>query len=187
MDHPPLTSVAEYKKTSTRYIKLLSRRSGQLAVMDVTSHVITIDERSMPNTLSIDKATPVSVRTYGVMRKKAKLYPPARSTALHNTYTNHNLISLYVADKFVDHCHTSEDLENKTYLYEYKPDNDTREPTSHIARHFICRCWSLHSKIAKRRSRCSLNRSSKSTIILGKLKQTKTCRKESFINNHHYY
>lgn len=64
VDCPPLALVVEDEKTSMRCNKLLPRTNGPFIVMDVKSDVIAIDENSIPNPISIEKATLVPLKAH---------------------------------------------------------------------------------------------------------------------------
>lgn len=71
MQRPPLTSIAEDKKTSTRYRKLLQRTKVSFKVLDVKIHDISIDENGIQITISIDGA--MSMLTKNLMARTVPL------------------------------------------------------------------------------------------------------------------
>lgn len=60
--YPSHTFNAEEKKNPTQYNKLLRCTTGQFTVMHAKTHVITIEENSIPNTIFINGVTPVPTR-----------------------------------------------------------------------------------------------------------------------------
>lgn len=109
MEWPPLALRGEDRKTSTRYIELLSRTIRPFTVMNVKSYVITIDEDSIPNNTFVDIATPVPTNAH-LITKKTNLDPPARTIVSHNIDTDCKEPREYIVDKVIDHHHTIEDL-----------------------------------------------------------------------------
>lgn len=119
VNRPPLTLVAETKNTLVRSTKLLPITMEAVTDINVKRHAITIDDDGIPNTISINRATPVSAKTQEATRITLNLDQPAWDTALENKYTECSGHPEYLVDKLVDHRHTSEDEEYKVRWYRY--------------------------------------------------------------------
>lgn len=70
-----------------RYNKLSSRMTGLLAVMNVKSHDITIDEDGITNTVQTDKATLMPIKAHIKIGIAPSLDPPAKPTVSHTKDT----------------------------------------------------------------------------------------------------
>lgn len=80
MDCSPPALIAEDKKTSMRCSNLLSLRIGEIAVMDVKSHIIAIDKDIIQDIISLDRDTPVPTKTALMTRITLKLVSLAPTT-----------------------------------------------------------------------------------------------------------
>lgn len=98
VDHPPPGFLEDEKKSSTKYIKLLLRTMVLFTVMGLKSHVITIVEVGIPNTIFIERATHVPTKTHGATRITPSVDLPTRTTATRNTSMNRNGPSEYDLD-----------------------------------------------------------------------------------------
>lgn len=113
VNRPSLSFLAAHQKRSKRYNKRLPHTTGLFTVMNVKIHVITIDKNGTLTTISTNGAMPVPTKIHRATRIIPNLHPPARTTALHNKYTNRNRTTEYVVDKVLDHRHRSEHLKYK--------------------------------------------------------------------------
>lgn len=138
MDRPSLALSAEDKTTSARYNKLLWHTMGPCTVMDVKSHVMTIDEDGKPSTMFIDRAIPVSTDSPATTRTTPRPDQPAQTTLSQNIDADKEPPE-YVADEVMDHRHTSDDHVYRVHWYRCTPEENTWEPASHLPRHFITR------------------------------------------------
>lgn len=119
VDRPPLCLFLEDKKALNQYNGPLSCTTRPFTVIGGMSHVIKIEEDGIPNTIYIDRNTPVPTKTYGAVGVALNIEQHPRTTVLNNIYTEQNGPSEYVADRVVDHRHTSVELEYKICRYEY--------------------------------------------------------------------
>lgn len=87
VDRPLLTLLKEDKRTSPRYNKLLSQITKPFTVRNVKSHDITINKNGTPNTISIDRATPVPKKNHVTKKINRKLCSPVQNIVPKNTDT----------------------------------------------------------------------------------------------------
>lgn len=59
VDRLPLTTAVHVRQKPQVYITLMSRTQSLYGIVNVLLHTVTIDENGIPNTISINEATPV--------------------------------------------------------------------------------------------------------------------------------
>lgn len=125
VNRPPFALIAEEKKTTTRYKKLLSSMTGLFTVMGVKGLIISIDKNGIANTIFIDRATPVLTKDHVMTGIMSSVDRPARAVLSRNTNMECKEPLEYIVDKVVDHRHTSKDLIYLVGWYGYTKEEDT--------------------------------------------------------------
>lgn len=89
------------------------------------SHVVSNDEQGIPNTISMDRATPVPTKESKMTRIIQSPDQPELATVSHNTDRVRKEPLEFVVDKVMDYFHTLKTLIYKARWYECTPEEDT--------------------------------------------------------------
>lgn len=105
----------------------MSRTQGSFHVIDVSFHTVAIDENEFPNTISIDRATPIqnTSQPQDVVQGD-KTNPDKGMTPLSETSSKElNQTAKYVVDRFVSHRQSPDRIGYRVGWYGHTTKDDT--------------------------------------------------------------
>lgn len=107
----------------------MSRQEKENAVnsvlINLRKHAVYIDGNCIPNTISIDRATPVIAKDLVKTRITPSSNQPAQTIVTQKIDSECNVPPKYVVEKVVDHRHASKDLAYREHWYRYTPGENT--------------------------------------------------------------